>query len=128
MSALPSNSGPSSCGWAAVSSRTVPLVRVGQPALQAALLLVLGDVQVGHAGLLGRPRRVRDPPVLDADYRSRLVSSGSRSVTPRASSHSISGTATRRLVPHADRARLSVNGAGTPVSRVRACSSTPGAR
>ena len=44
--------------------------------------------------------------------RSRRVLSGSRTVTPWASSHSISGTATRRLVPHACRAWLSVKGCG----------------
>ena len=48
--------------------------------------------------------------------------SGSRTVTPRASSHSISGTATRRLVPHACLAWLSVNGCGIVANRARACS------
>jgi hypothetical protein len=84
--------------------------RTGEAALS-------GTLTVGDGGIRAATRQ-----------RRRRVLSGSRTVTPWASSHSASGTATRRLVPHACRAELRVNGWTTPARRARAISAIPGAR
>ena len=67
--------------------------RVARPPGRAPLAAAAGGAHV--------PSRGDRPVPLSPGGASRRVLSGRRSVTPRASSHSMSGTATRRLVPHA---------------------------